>query len=98
MSQQYGVPPALPQCDSWWCPTYDDITYIQTLTCQEEEDHDMHCFQDFKWLQVSAPAIFQDLTSPTLLQGLLPPTLASYVPVSIGPIKPPIAEPIVNPS
>ena len=84
---QYGVPPALPEWDSWWSPTYDNITHIQTLTHQEEEDHGKHCFQDFEWLQVGMPVIFWDLTSPTLLQGLLPPTMASYVPVSIGPPK-----------
>lgn len=94
---QYGMPPVLSCWDGWWCPTYGDITCIQTLTHLEEDDHSKYCFQDFKWLQAGAPAIFQDLMGPTLKQGLLPPCLAMYTPVSVETTGPE-AQPMVSKS
>ena len=32
-----GEPVAIPQWDSWWCPTYHDITRIQYLMSHEDD-------------------------------------------------------------
>jgi hypothetical protein len=60
-----GVPPAIPEWDGWWCPTYDDVTRVQLLMHIDEGEHRRYCFQDFEWLPAGAPAIFRDLTGPT---------------------------------
>jgi hypothetical protein len=36
---QLGVPPALPEWDGWWCPTYDNITRLQLVMHIDEGEH-----------------------------------------------------------
>jgi hypothetical protein len=67
---QLGIPPAIPEWDGWWCPTYDDITRIQLLMHIDGEENARCGFQDFEWLLVGAPTIFRELTGPALRENV----------------------------
>ncbi|KAF8222561.1 hypothetical protein L208DRAFT_1322059, partial [Tricholoma matsutake] len=64
--ESVGVPVAILQWNSWWSPTYDDITHIQYLMSREDNGTGRLCFLDCEWLLAGAPAIFQELTGQTL--------------------------------
>ena len=68
---------ALPQWDSWWCPTYHNITRIQYLMGCDDDGMGRSCFLDFEWLLIGAPATFHELTGKTLWSSTATPNTNS---------------------
>jgi hypothetical protein len=86
-----GTPPAIPDWDGWWCPTYNDITRIQLLMSIDAEEHRRPGFQDFEWLPAGASAIFRDLTGPSLRENISQSTPIGSDVLTAGPSTQPSA-------
>jgi hypothetical protein len=79
----HGRPPTLPEWDSWWTPSNEDLLRIHLLMATEEKA-DFYCMEDSPdWMTVGSnpfPLFICQATEAGPTIGLVPPTGGNSVP------------------